>query len=121
MPIGSRELYTVAMFEVRCVVWTPTDLQALAAIYAILVSRSALRRLSIPGSSPTDCPPPIHGPKGSSSSLQGGGTLSTGVCVCRHCIGGRGCKASTGLYVQASPVRRCAVLWGARAKLNRSK
>ena len=26
---------------------------------------------------------------------------------CRHFIGARGCKASTGLYVQASPVRRC--------------
>jgi hypothetical protein len=29
--------------------------------------------------------------------------------LCRHFIGGRGCKASTGLYVQAAPVRRCAV------------
>ena len=31
---------------------------------------------------------------------------------CRHFIRGRGCKASTGLYVQASPVRRS--LWGVR-------
>jgi hypothetical protein len=48
---------------------------------------------------------------------------------CRHFIGGRGCKASTGLYVQTSPVQARPVpaftcrrllcggaMWGARAK-----
>ena len=72
-------LYTAAMFEVRCVVSTPKDIQGPLAIYEILVSRSVLRRLSTSGSSPTSCSPPIHEWEGSSSSLQGGGALSTRV------------------------------------------
>jgi hypothetical protein len=34
-------------------------------------------------------------------------------------IGGRGCKASTGLYVQASPVRRCVVGCSTRDVIDR--
>jgi hypothetical protein len=78
-------LYTAAMFEVRCVVSTPKDIQGPLAIYEILVSRSVLRRLSTSGSSPTGCSPPIHEWEGSSSSLQGGGALSTwGLCASRE-------------------------------------